>query len=63
MDTNKQAICPVMKSPIDKKVAEEKGLMREYNGEKYYLCCAGCGPLFDKDPTKYVGINENTNQA
>ncbi len=62
MESTQQAICPVMKSPIDKKVAEERGLVREYNGKKYYLCCAGCGPQFDNDPIKYANQDENSNQ-
>lgn len=63
MESTDQAMCPVMKSPVNKKTAEEKGLVREYNGKKYYLCCAACGPLFDKDPAKYAGKDEDDNQA
>jgi YHS domain-containing protein len=25
-----------------------------YKGKTYYFCCAGCKPMFDKDPAKYV---------
>lgn len=60
MGTNQLAICPVMKSPIDKNIAEEKGLMRDYNGKKYFLCCAGCGPLFDEDPATYAENQSST---
>lgn len=49
-----QAICPVMGSPVDKKVAESQGLVREYKGEKYYFCCAGCPEKFDKDPESFI---------
>jgi hypothetical protein len=24
-----------------------------YNNKKYYLCCAGCGPAFKKNPARY----------
>ena len=49
------AECPVMRGNfVNRADAEAQGLVREYNGEKYYLCCAACGPLFDADPEKYV---------
>jgi len=49
------AECPVMRgNTVNKADAEAQGLVREYKGEKYYLCCAACGPLFDADPEKYV---------
>ncbi|GAB3616883.1 hypothetical protein GCM10027416_14400 [Okibacterium endophyticum] len=47
--------CPVMvESPVSKKVAEAAGLFRDFEGERYYFCCAGCGPAFDSDPAKYA---------
>lgn len=49
------AECPVMRgSFIEKSKAVAQGLFRDYQGERYYLCCAGCGPRFDADPEKYV---------
>lgn len=49
------AECPVMVGSFtDKEEAEANGLVRDYNGTRYYLCCAACGPLFDADPEKYV---------
>lgn len=49
------AECPVMKgNHVSKADAEAQGLVREYNGETHYLCCAACGPLFDADPEKYL---------
>ncbi|MEO7018430.1 MAG: YHS domain-containing protein [Leifsonia sp.] len=49
------AECPVMHGNfVDKADAEAKGLFRDYEGTRYYLCCAACGPLFDADPAKYV---------
>ena len=41
-------------SYVSKADASAQGLVREYNGEQYYLCCAACGPLFDADPEKYL---------
>ena len=47
--------CPVMAgSPVSKKTAEAAGLFRDYEGQRYYFCCAGCGPAFDADPAKYA---------
>lgn len=47
--------CPVMVgTPVDKKVAEAAGLYRDYNGERYWFCCASCGPAFDFNPAKYA---------
>lgn len=46
--------CPVMHVPVDPKVAESKGLVREYKGKKYYFCCNMCPPQFDADPEKYT---------
>nr|WP_172802053.1 YHS domain-containing protein [Agrococcus carbonis] len=49
------AECPVMVgSTILKADAEAAGLVRDYEGTRYYLCCAACGPLFDAEPAKYV---------
>lgn len=48
-------ICPVMAgTPVVKAAAEAAGLFRDYNGERYYFCCAGCGPAFDADPDRYA---------
>ena len=41
-------------STVSKSVAEAQGLYRDYEGERYWFCCAACGPLFDADPEKYV---------
>lgn len=47
--------CPVMVgSPVNKSQAEAVGLYRDFAGERYYFCCAGCGPAFDSDPAKYA---------
>lgn len=47
--------CPVMPGSMTlKSDAEEAGLVRDYNGQRYWLCCDSCGPLFDADPERYV---------
>lgn len=49
------AECPVMVgSTVVKADAEAAGLFRDYDGARYYFCCAACGPLFDADPAKYA---------
>ncbi|MFK4729460.1 YHS domain-containing protein [Agromyces mediolanus] len=50
-----ETTCPVMVgSRVSKVAAEAAGLFRDYEGERYYFCCAGCGPAFDSDPAKYA---------
>lgn len=57
-DSETSAECPVMAGSFaDKAEAEQQGLVRDYKGTRYYLCCAGCGPLFDADPEKYALAN------
>jgi YHS domain-containing protein len=47
--------CPVMGgNPVSKKVAEAQGLFRDYDGKRYWFCCAGCAPAHDSDPAKYA---------
>jgi len=49
------AECPVMAgSTVVKADAEAAGLFRDYEGARYYFCCAGCGPRFDANPAKYA---------
>ncbi|MEV6924778.1 YHS domain-containing protein [Dactylosporangium sp. NPDC051485] len=49
------ATCPVMAGNlVVKSVAEAAGLFRDYEGNRYWFCCAGCGPLFDADPKRYA---------
>ena len=52
---SEMAECPVMVgTPVVKADAEEAGLYRDHNGQRYWLCCASCGPLFDADPDRYA---------
>ena len=47
--------CLVMAgTPVIKSQAEEVGLYRDYQGQRYWFCCAACGPLFDAEPERYA---------
>lgn len=47
--------CPVMVgTAVIKAQAEEAGYYRDYQGQRYWMCCASCGPLFDADPDRYA---------
>lgn len=49
--------CPVMAgSAVSKRAAVAAGLFRDFEGERYYFCCAGCGPAFDADPARYAAV-------
>lgn len=49
------AECPVMRgSTVVKADAEAKGLFRDYEGQRYWFCCAACEAPFDADPAKYA---------
>jgi YHS domain-containing protein len=50
----RQATCPVTGDTVDMQEAERTGHVREYNGQKYYFCCATCVQLFDQNPQKYA---------
>lgn len=54
-ESDDMTTCPVMVgTPVNKSGAEAVGLYRDYEGERYYFCCGGCGPAFDSDPAKYA---------
>ncbi|GAA1989774.1 hypothetical protein GCM10009777_26260 [Microbacterium pumilum] len=36
--------------------AEAKGLYRDYQGTRYWFCCADCPPLWDADPARYAVV-------
>jgi len=47
--------CPVMPgSTISRAEAERRGLLREYEGRTYALCCEACVPKWDADPARYA---------
>jgi YHS domain-containing protein len=43
-----QTLCPVMGNPIDKKI------FVDHLGQRIYFCCAGCPPMFKKEPQKFL---------
>ncbi|MFD6951218.1 hypothetical protein A6A08_23820 [Nocardiopsis sp. TSRI0078] len=56
LDPTEVAECPVMRGTmVVKTEAEENGLVREYGGQLYYLCCDSCGALWDASPEEYAG--------
>lgn len=55
LDPDEVAECPVMPgSMVVKAEAEDEGLVRDYDGKRYYLCCDACGPMWDADPARYA---------
>lgn len=47
--------CLVMPgTPVIKSQAEEAGLYRDHNGQRYWFCCEACAPLFDANPEQYA---------
>lgn len=56
-DGHNQTTCPVMPgTAVSKSIAEAAGLFRDYRGRRYWFCCRGCGPRFDRDPDRYAGV-------
>ena len=45
-------ICPVRGDSIEKVTADTKS--SDYNGVRYYFCCAVCKPQFDKNQAKFL---------
>lgn len=48
---SKHFTCPVMGNEA---VVDEDTKYSEYKGDRYYFCCPGCKPAFEKDPEKYL---------
>lgn len=47
--------CAVMPKDVIKVADSERmGLFSDYKGKRYYFCCPGCKPAFDKEPAKYA---------
>lgn len=53
-----QAHCAVAGDALDTRIAEEKNLTTDYEGEKYYFCCPPCKPTFLANPAKYAGSEQ-----
>ncbi|HZT43848.1 MAG TPA: YHS domain-containing protein [Chthonomonadaceae bacterium] len=52
----------VLYCPVNNQAVASYAAASDYSdvkGTRYYFCCAGCKPAFDKDPDKYLkGIDE-----
>lgn len=48
---DEMVVCPVYGTKIKKSQAFDSTV---YKGKTYYFCCAGCKPLFLKNPEKYL---------
>ncbi|WP_448072961.1 YHS domain-containing protein [Georgenia yuyongxinii] len=46
--------CAVKGNATVRSRAEADGLVRDYQGERYYLCCGHCADMFDADPAAYT---------
>ena len=49
-----QAYCTVAGDLLDTRIAKEKDLTAEYEGQTYYFCCPPCKPTFLANPAKYA---------
>ncbi|MFH8253142.1 hypothetical protein ACH3VR_22435 [Microbacterium sp. B2969] len=50
--------CPVMLgNMVNPERAEAKGLYRDYQGKRFWFCCADCPPLWDADPARYAAAS------
>ena len=47
--------CPVMAdNDVNIAKATKEGMFADYEGRRYFFCCAGCKPAFQKNPAKYA---------
>lgn len=47
--------CIVMGEKVDMAAAEsDADLHSDHEGKRYYFCCPGCKPKFEKDPEKFI---------
>jgi YHS domain-containing protein len=47
--------CPVMGGKVDREKADASDALHvDYQGKRYYFCCKGCKPMFEKDPEKWI---------
>jgi YHS domain-containing protein len=47
-----ELICPVLGEVIPS--ADKAAGFQDYEGKRYYFCCAGCPETFAKEPAKYA---------
>lgn len=52
--TPKEVACPVMEEhKVNIKEATKKKMYADFEGRRYFFCCAGCKPAFEKEPAKF----------
>lgn len=49
--------CPVLHNPIEKVTKDTQ--FSDYKGLRYYYCCEGCKPQFDKNQSKFLKDDKN----
>lgn len=54
-------ICPVLHNPIATVTKETQS--SDYKGVRYYFCCEGCRPQFDKDQAKFLKDEKNKDKT
>lgn len=53
-EKKKEIACPVMPDhKVDIKKATKSKMFADYEGRRYFFCCAGCPDKFKADPKKY----------
>jgi YHS domain-containing protein len=53
--------CPVLHNPIPTLTRDTQS--SDYMGVRYYFCCEGCKPQFDKDQAKFLKDDKNKNKT
>jgi YHS domain-containing protein len=53
--------CPVLGTKIDAVTKDNQS--SDYKGVRYYFCCNGCKPQFDKDQTKFLKDAKNKDKV
>lgn len=53
--TPKAVECAVMKGhDVEVAKATKEKMFADYKGNRYFFCCGGCKPEFNKNPAKYA---------
>jgi YHS domain-containing protein len=53
--TPKELPCPIMKDhKVNVAKATKEKMFADYKGRRYFFCCAGCKPAFNKSPEKFA---------
>lgn len=53
-DKKTEVACPVMPDhKVNIKKATKSKMFADFEGRRYFFCCAGCVPAFKENPAKY----------